>query len=93
MDLNLGLKMALKLILLVLYQYAIKNSQCLNINVITLVVYATNNKFMYYGQKPAKNPMQKLPKNPWQKSAWVRRIFQSINKTLTQKSLTITKTP
>jgi len=42
MDLNLGLKMALKLILSVLYQYAIKNNQCLNINVITLVVYATN---------------------------------------------------
>jgi hypothetical protein len=22
-----------------------------------------------YSQKPAKNPMQKLPKNPWQKPA------------------------
>jgi hypothetical protein len=46
-----------------------KKYQCLNINVITLVVYATNNKFIYYTQKPAKNPMQKLPKNPWQKLA------------------------
>jgi hypothetical protein len=39
-----------------------KKYQCLNINVITLVVYATNNKFIYYGQKPAKNPNKNPPK-------------------------------
>ena len=57
MDLNLGLKMAFKLILSVLYQYAIKNSQCYNINVITF------DPSMVW-QKPAKNPMQKPAKNP-----------------------------
>ena len=49
MDLNLGLKMAFKLILSVLYQYAIKNSQCYNINVTTF------DPSMVW---------QKLPKNP-----------------------------
>ena len=34
------------------------------IKVQTLVVYATNRHFYMIGQKPAKNPMQKLPKNP-----------------------------
>jgi hypothetical protein len=56
MDLNLGLKMALKLILLVLYQYAIKYIQCYNINVTTF------DPLMVW-QKPAKNPMQKPAKN------------------------------
>jgi hypothetical protein len=37
-----------------------KKYQCLNINVITLVVYATNNKFMYYGQKSSKKPPTKI---------------------------------
>jgi hypothetical protein len=52
MDLNLGLKMALKLILLVLYQYAIKYIQCYNINVTTF------DPLMLW-QKPAKNPQPK----------------------------------
>lgn len=41
-----------------------KKYQCLNINVITLVVYATNNKFYTMAKNPAKNPRQKPPKNP-----------------------------
>lgn len=49
MDLILGLKMAFKLILLVLYQYAIKFIQCYNINVITFDP-------PMLCQKPAKNP-------------------------------------
>jgi hypothetical protein len=49
MDLILGLKIAFKLILLVLYQYAINNIQCYNINVTTLDPLEL---------------WQKLPKNP-----------------------------
>ena len=49
MDLNLGLKMAFKLILSVLYQYAVKFIQCYNINVTTFDP-------LWYAQKPAKNP-------------------------------------
>jgi hypothetical protein len=41
-----------------------KKNQCLNINVITLVVYATNNKFIYYGQKSSKKPPTKTPQKP-----------------------------
>ena len=36
-----------------------KKNQCYNINVQTLVVYATNRHFYMIGQKPAKNPMAK----------------------------------
>ena len=74
-----------------------KKYQCLNINVITLVVYATNNKFIYYGQKPAKNPMQKLPKNPWQQSAYANKNLLKIpcgqkSARITQKSFVKTLT-
>jgi hypothetical protein len=57
----LGLKIAFKLNYSILYHYAINNIQCCNINVITLDP-------LWLCQKPAKNPMQKLPKNPQAKT-------------------------
>ena len=45
-----------------------KKNQCLNINVITLVVYATNNKFYTMAKNlpktPDKNPL-KIPLAFW----------------------------
>ena len=41
-----------------------KKYQCLNINVITLVVYATNNKFYNMAKNPAKNLPKIYGKNP-----------------------------
>ena len=40
-----------------------KKYQCYNINVQTLVVYATNRHFYMIGQKPAKNPTKIHGKN------------------------------
>jgi hypothetical protein len=52
---------------------------------------------MYYGQKPAKNPMQKLPKNPWQQSAYANKNLLKIpcgqkSARITQKSFVKTLT-
>lgn len=51
-------------------------------NVITLVVYATNNKFYNMAKNPAKNPRQKPHKNLWQKPA--KNPMQKLPKNLTK---------